>query len=66
MITTDLLPETPGLLSEKIANAVIFQNPFKQGKNVIRAIYEHIIGTPASRSSSSFHRFCCPPTHRRT
>ena len=46
VITTDLLPETPGLLSEKIANAVIFQNPFKQGKNVIRAIYEHIIGTP--------------------
>ena len=44
VITTDLLVETPRLLSERVSNAVIFQNPYKQGKNVIRAIYEHIIG----------------------
>ena len=45
VITTDLLAETPKLLSEKISNAVIFQNPYKQGKNVLRALYEHITGS---------------------
>lgn len=47
IITTDLLTETPRLLSDGISNAVIFQNPHKQGKKVIRAIYEHIIGNSA-------------------
>ena len=44
IITTDILPETPKLLEEKISNAVIFQNPYKQGKIVIRNIYECILG----------------------
>jgi len=46
VITTDLLSETPELLRQKIANAVIFQNPFKQGKNVVRMLYKHLIRQP--------------------
>jgi LacI family transcriptional regulator len=46
VITTDLLAETPELLRQKIANAVIFQNPFKQGKNVVRMLYNHLIRQP--------------------
>jgi ABC-type sugar transport system substrate-binding protein len=46
VITTDLLQQTPDLLRQKIANAVIFQNPYKQGKNVLRLLYHHIIRQP--------------------
>ncbi len=46
IITTDLLRQTPTLLRQKIANAVIFQNPYKQGKNVIRMLYHHITKQP--------------------
>lgn len=42
IITTDLLRETPELLKSKVANATIFQNPFKQGKNVVRFLYNYI------------------------
>lgn len=42
IITTDLLSETPDLLRNKTANAAIFQNPFKQGKTVTRALYNYI------------------------
>ena len=42
IITTDLLFETPKLLQNKIANATIFQNPFKQGKMVTRFLYNYI------------------------
>lgn len=42
IITTDLLRETPELLKSKIANATIFQNPYKQGKNVVRFLYNYI------------------------
>ena len=43
IITTDLLSETPDLLKEKIADATIFQNPFKQGKLVLNSLYNFII-----------------------
>lgn len=42
VITTDLLSETPTLLKQKIANAAIFQDPFRQGKNVVRYLYNYI------------------------
>lgn len=42
IITTDLLRETPELLRNKVANATIFQNPYKQGKNVVRFLYNYI------------------------
>lgn len=42
IITTDLLRKTPELLKSRTANATIFQNPFKQGKNVIRLLYNYI------------------------
>ncbi len=45
VITTDLLADTPGLLKERIACAAIFQNPFRQGKNVVRSLYYYITGT---------------------
>jgi len=43
IITTDLLSETPSLLRNKVADATIFQNPFKQGKMVTRSLYNCII-----------------------
>ena len=43
IITTDLLKETPKLLKNKVANATIFQNPFKQGKTVAHSLYNYII-----------------------
>ncbi len=46
IITTDLLRRTPMLLRNKTARAVIFQNPYKQGKNVIRMLYHHITKQP--------------------
>ena len=42
IITTDLLSETPELLRNSVANAAIFQNPFKQGKTVTRSLYNFI------------------------
>ncbi len=42
VITTDILSETPELLQSGIANAAIFQNPYRQGKNVVRQLYNHI------------------------
>ena len=43
IITTDLLADTPQLLKSKVANATIFQNPYKQGKNVARYLYNYIV-----------------------
>lgn len=43
IVTTDLLADTPELLKNKVANATIFQNPYKQGKNVARYIYNYIV-----------------------
>lgn len=43
IVTTDLLSETPRLLQSKVANAAIFQNPYKQGKCVVRLLYNSII-----------------------
>lgn len=43
VITTDLLAETPSLLQQKKANAVLFQNPFKQGRTALRALYDCLV-----------------------
>ena len=51
VITTDLLRETPALLKSKAANATIFQNPYKQGKNVVRFLYNYI----TAKSDSGIH-----------
>ena len=42
IITTDLLKETPGLLARKTAAATIFQNPQRQGKMVVKLLYNFI------------------------
>lgn len=42
IITTDLLRETPEFLSEKLATATIFQNPYRQGKNVAKYLYQFV------------------------
>lgn len=42
IITTDLLRKTPEFLKNRLSTAVIFQNPYRQGKNVLRALYDHI------------------------
>lgn len=42
IITTDILPETSELLKNKSANATIFQNPYKQGKDVLEYLYNFI------------------------
>lgn len=51
VITTDLLQDTPELLQNKIANATIFQNPYKQGKNVVRFLYNYI----TAKTDSGIH-----------
>ncbi len=43
IITTDLLSDTPEILFKKVASATIFQNPYKQGKNVVEYLYEYIL-----------------------
>jgi len=43
IVTTDLLKETPMLLKQKNATATIFQNPYRQGRNVVKLLYNHII-----------------------
>ena len=42
VVTTDLLKKTPELLKSRIANATIFQDPFAQGKLVVRLLYNYI------------------------
>lgn len=42
VVTTDVLRETPAFLESSVANAAIFQNPYRQGKNVVRHLYNHI------------------------
>jgi len=42
IVITDLLSDTPMLVKQKTADAVIFQNPFKQGKNVVKHLYNYI------------------------
>ena len=51
IITTDLLSDTPDILSKKMASATIFQNPFKQGKNVVNYLYQYIV----SRKKEGVH-----------
>ena len=42
IITTDLLKETPELLTHKVASATLFQNPYRQGRNVVKLLYNYI------------------------
>ncbi|MBQ7726185.1 MAG: LacI family DNA-binding transcriptional regulator [Clostridia bacterium] len=42
IVTTDLLKDTPDLFHNGITDAVIFQNPFRQGKDVIKALYTYL------------------------
>ncbi len=42
IITTDLLRQTPHILKEHLATAAIFQNPYRQGKNVLRYLYDYL------------------------
>lgn len=42
IITTDLLSETPALLQNGVANATVFQNPYKQGKTALRTLYDSL------------------------
>jgi LacI family transcriptional regulator len=42
IITTDLLCETPSMLKERLSTAAIFQNPYRQGKNVLRYLFDYI------------------------
>ena len=51
IVTTDLLKETPELLNQKIANATIFQNPYRQGRNVVKLVYNYI----TRRSNAGVH-----------
>lgn len=51
IVTTDLLSDTPDILKNKIASATIFQNPYKQGKNVVKNLYQYII----SKSPEGVH-----------
>jgi LacI family transcriptional regulator len=42
IITTDLLRQTPQILKDRLATAAIFQNPYRQGKNVLRYLYDYV------------------------
>lgn len=42
VITTDLLRQTPQILKDRLATAAIFQNPYRQGKNVLRYLYDYV------------------------
>ncbi len=42
IITTDLLSETPSLLTDKTTTATIFQNPYQQGRTVVKMLYNYI------------------------
>ncbi len=48
IVTTDILSETPGLLKDKIANATIYQLPYRQGKVAIRNLYNHLVNVPCN------------------
>lgn len=43
IITTDLLEETPQILYDGAASAAIFQDPFRQGRNAVKALYDYIL-----------------------
>ncbi len=42
IVSTDLYPETRKLLKNEIISATIFQDQFKQGKTVVKRLYEYI------------------------
>jgi len=43
IITTDLLTDTPDILRDGIASAVIFQDPYRQGKSAIKSLYDYLL-----------------------
>lgn len=42
IVTTDLFKENVKLLEARIANASIFQAPYKQGKEAVKKLYKHM------------------------
>lgn len=42
IVTTDLYPETRKLLKSEIISATIFQDQYKQGKTIVKRLYEYI------------------------
>ncbi len=44
IITTDLFEENRRLLSEGYTVSTIFQDHFRQGRNAVRTLYQHLIG----------------------
>ena len=42
IVTTDLYPEIRKLLEDEIISATIFQDQYKQGKTVVKRLYEYI------------------------
>lgn len=43
IITTDLLHETPDILKDETACATIFQDPYRQGRDVLKHLYTYLI-----------------------
>ena len=54
VVTTDVLRETPAFLGSGVANAAIFQNPYRQGKNVVRHLYNHM----TAHTDDGVHLIC--------
>ncbi len=50
IITTDLFDETRELLRQGIVCGTIFQDPYKQGKDVVEKLYYYICGRPVAGS----------------
>ena len=43
IVTTDLLDETPALLSDPTALATIYQDPYRQGKTAAMLLYDYLL-----------------------
>ncbi len=52
IVTTDLLDETPALLSDGTALATIYQDPYRQGKTAAMLLYDYLL----SRKLPDNHR----------
>lgn len=52
IITTDLLEETPQILYDGTASATIFQDPYRQGKNAVKNLYDYIVSKQAEDTYS--------------
>lgn len=43
IVTTDLLDETPALLSDRTVLATIYQDPYRQGKTAVMLLYDYLL-----------------------